>query len=161
MDMNRKLRTALCTALAVTTMSVAANLSTVSAEWYKTKDGISYTDENGAAKGWKDIDGARYYFGEDGYAVTGLQTIDGRTYYFSGDGRMKTGKLKINGKVYSFGKDGAMKEDASAKTSSAQTVVLPWGMTEKQIADRAEKYKKAGRTVTVEEHEYSRTYKIE
>ncbi len=35
---------------------------------------------------WKTINRKRYYFGEDGAAVTGWQTIDGDLYYFYSNG---------------------------------------------------------------------------
>ena len=36
--------------------------------------------------GWVELDGKRYYYGEDGVLRTGVQTIDGAIYCFGSDG---------------------------------------------------------------------------
>ena len=78
--------------------------------------------------GWQEIDGKKYFFMPEGYAmtgwfkfgsiyyygnddgtvVTGLQSIDGKTYYFSEDGiRQEACWQTVNGKKYFLGTDGA------------------------------------------------------
>ncbi|PWM79957.1 MAG: hypothetical protein DBY41_07135 [Clostridium sp.] len=52
---------------------------------------------------WKDIDGARYYFDENGHiAQNKWQTIDDVLYYFTNDGSLAHGWTLINGKWYYF-----------------------------------------------------------
>ena len=79
--------------------------------------------------GFKDIDGKRYYFNNDGKMVTGSKKIDGSDYLFGKDGAMPTGwqeiggakyyydkatgkkatgEVKIDGKTYKFGSDGKL-----------------------------------------------------
>ena len=138
-------RSVICALLAVITLTSAASLSTVSAEWLKTEKGTSYTDENGKVKGWQTIDGKRYYFNNDGFAVTGLRKIGGKTYYFGKDGGMKTGKVKINGKTYDFGKNGVLKSDngtkmvvkkkTPAKTSQTDDTGIKWGVDAQGMRD--------------------------
>ena len=58
--------------------------------------------------GWRDIDGKRYFYGEDGKPVLYWQQIDGAWYHFSSAGVMDTGWLKSGGKWYYLAEDGAM-----------------------------------------------------
>jgi glucan-binding YG repeat protein len=80
------------------------------------------------AKGWKKIDGSRYYFDKtgvmqtgkikigrayylldaDGRAHTGFVQEDGHTYYYDKNGKMATGKKTIDKQKYVFGKDGVL-----------------------------------------------------
>lgn len=110
--MNRLTKMITCAAAAaVMTVSSTAALS-VSADWVKTSDGYSYTNEQGEMlSGWNEIDGGKYYFGKDGNAVTGFKKIDGKTYYFmsSKKGKMATGWKTVSDKKYYFGKDGVMR----------------------------------------------------
>ena len=70
--------------------------------WYQYRDG-SYPRSQ-----WEDIDGSRYYFGEDGVLVTGLTEIEGQTYQFGTDGAMFTGwEITDSGRRY-FLADGPM-----------------------------------------------------
>lgn len=44
---------------------------------------IVYVNENGSiVKGWRTIDGERYYFDTNGNLLTGKHVIDGKTYIF-------------------------------------------------------------------------------
>lgn len=55
---------------------------------------------------WKDIDGARYYFDENGHIATGQwQTIDDVLYYFTSDGSLAKGWTLIDGKWYYFNEE--------------------------------------------------------
>lgn len=58
--------------------------------------------------GWQEIDGNRYYFGDDYAMATYWQDLDGHRYYFSGDGTMDTGWQKVDGETYYLGSDGIM-----------------------------------------------------
>ncbi len=46
--------------------------------------------------GWQEINGARYYFDENGNKVTGKQTINGATYNFGSDGVLLTSGTGID-----------------------------------------------------------------
>ena len=61
--------------------------------------------------GWQEINGQKYYYGEDGTKKTGWQEIDGKKYYFGdeNDGAMKTYWQQIDGKWYFLGNDGVMR----------------------------------------------------
>ena len=52
--------------------------------WNRDDRGWWYADtENSYLKsGWQNINGKRYYFGADGYAVVGIQSIGGKKYIF-------------------------------------------------------------------------------
>ena len=61
------------------------------------------------ACGWVDAGGSRYYYGDEGRALTGSQYIDGCWYRFDPvDGHMLTGWQVIDGKRYYYGDDGAL-----------------------------------------------------
>ena len=72
-----------------------------------TKDG-SFTDscaitvkvEEVKPVGWTEIDGNRYYYGDDGKPVTGVKVIDNKTYYFNSKGIMQTGVLQTSKGVF-------------------------------------------------------------
>lgn len=56
-------------------------------------EGVRYLESDGeyVANEWRDVDGATYYFGADGYALVGLNSIDGKTYYFNDDAQLGKG----------------------------------------------------------------------
>ena len=61
------------------------------------------------AKGWKLINGKKYYFDQEwAYMRTGFQAINGNWYYFKDSGEMVTGSQTINGKPYVFDSNGVM-----------------------------------------------------
>ncbi|MEY8437854.1 C69 family dipeptidase [Atopobiaceae bacterium 24-176] len=72
--------------------------------WKKDAKGWQLVDEDGntLSNEWKDVDGSRYHFDEDGYMHTGWQSIDGKWYHFgnAGDGAMKSGWLLDGGHWY-------------------------------------------------------------
>ena len=80
------------------------------AGWVVTDGKWQYRDENGnfAVNTWKDIDGARYYFNQNGYMVSGWNSIDGNWYYFNNSGAMMTGIQFISGSYYGLASDGRM-----------------------------------------------------
>lgn len=49
-------------------------------KWYRNEDGTIYQN------GWKEIDGEKYYFDENGYIITGWKQIDGKDCYFDENG---------------------------------------------------------------------------
>lgn len=56
--------------------------------WYRNADGTFY--ENG----WKEIDGVKYYFDENGYVVTGWLELDREDYYFDEEGKYDSTKVR-------------------------------------------------------------------
>ena len=71
--------------------------------WYQYSDG-SYLKSC-----WKDIDGARCYFDESGYAKAGWAVIDDSWYWFDpSSSAMKTGWQSIGGTWYWFADSGVM-----------------------------------------------------
>lgn len=71
------------------------------AHYYFTDDGAMFT-------GWLQQDAERYYMGTDGKLRTGWQAIDGDRYFFSNKGTMTTGWVKLaDSRVY-LGKDGTL-----------------------------------------------------
>lgn len=68
-----------------------------------------YRDFHGRnVTGWQDVEGQRYYFGEDGARVTFWQDLEGNRYYFGSDGAMTTQWQDIEGSRYYFGVDGIL-----------------------------------------------------
>lgn len=73
--------------------------------WRKIEGDWRFFDMKSAAlaKGWvQQSPTAKYYFDEEGSAVTGRQEIEGNTYYMDAGGRMKTGWQKLGGEWYYF-----------------------------------------------------------
>lgn len=97
--------------------------------WYTAGEKTYYLDPKTgvvAKKGWKTIEGKKYYFNadfslarntwindnqyldENGQYVSGWREIDGKTYYFNNSTHKKvTGWKRISNVVYYFGTDGA------------------------------------------------------
>lgn len=68
----------------------------------------STQNSTSAGTGWQNIDGATYYFGDDGKARTYWQNINGATYYFGEDGKARIGWQEIDGVSYNFGDNGVL-----------------------------------------------------
>ena len=49
--------------------------------WYRDTDGTFFKE------GWKEIDGSKYYFDENGYMKTGWLELDGEDYFFDDSGK--------------------------------------------------------------------------
>ena len=81
----------------------------------QTDDGVLWVNKDGslAKEEWVELDGKRYYFGEDGYAQIGLQRIGGETYYLTPEAY--TGWYPTDDGVYYFGEDGKMVRNAAAE----------------------------------------------
>ena len=60
--------------------SVAGWQTDAQGKWYRNQDGTIYQN------GWQEIDGAKYYFDENGYVITGWEEIDGKDCYFDENG---------------------------------------------------------------------------
>ena len=61
------------------------------------------------ATGWRQMDGAWYYFKPDGRAAFGWTKVGDKTYYFSSAAKMYTSWNEIDGIYYYFNSDGSMK----------------------------------------------------
>ena len=70
---------------------------------WKYKEGGKYVTNS-----WKDIDGKRYYFDDDGVMQTGWQTINGKKYFFMREGYMMTGWISFGSTRYYLDKNGVM-----------------------------------------------------
>lgn len=57
-------------------------------KWYRNVDGTFFE------AGWKEIDGAKYYFNENGYVATGWLELDGKDYYFDEEGKYDSTKVR-------------------------------------------------------------------
>ncbi|MBR5649873.1 GH25 family lysozyme [Pseudobutyrivibrio sp.] len=78
--------------------------------WWTDATGTYYLDPADAHRvsGLTAIDGAVYYFNNNGQMQIGLVKVDGATFYFGADGKMLTGMQTIGDGVYYFGENGAM-----------------------------------------------------
>lgn len=117
--MQQKKRRILIVVLVLLVCALSASLGWI---WYDTTvDRSGFVLENGLyyyqdfharlVTGWQDIDGSRYYFGEDNVMATNWRDIDGNRYYFSSDGTMDTYWRKVDGEIYYLGSDGIMVTD--------------------------------------------------
>ncbi len=136
------LKKSLCAVLASACVMTSVCAVPASAEWVNTASGKKYTDSDGSyVRGWKTIDGKKYYFKSNGVMHKGwLTTSGGKKYYFNSDGAMRKGwmttksgkkyyfrssgvmaasvKLKIGGKVYRFDENGVLVTGSSASSNS-------------------------------------------
>ena len=79
------------------------------AEPPQVHSGIYFYDEKGnPLTGWQDIEGSRFYLGQDGQAHVGIQLIDGDHYYFLPDGAMATGWTETPGGSYYLRSNGTL-----------------------------------------------------
>mgnify|MGYP000727252004 CR=1 FL=1 len=64
------------------------------------------------AIGWRQLDGAWYYFNSDGRMATGMIEVGGLRYYMDpSDGRMVSGRaVEINGVTYQAAADGHLSQ---------------------------------------------------
>ena len=69
---------------------------------------IPALEPSAVKSGWVQENGAWYYYGTEGNALTGLQTIGGVKYIFDGNGAMATGWTKADGKWYYAESSGAL-----------------------------------------------------
>lgn len=92
-------------------------------------DTYYFDSEGNMVTGWQQIQGGRYFFGDNGIlarsgwqvngdsksyvddsgrALAGLQTIDGKKYYFDENALMATGEITLGMVKYKFAKDGSL-----------------------------------------------------
>ena len=77
-------------------------------------DGTTYTFASDgkliveSKRGWKTVNGKKYYYNKNGVAVTGWQTIDGKKYFFMPEGYMMTGWISFGSTRYYLMPDGHM-----------------------------------------------------
>ena len=77
-------------------------------------DGTTYTFASDgkliveSKRGWKTVNGKKYYYNKNGVAVTGWQTIDGKKYFFMPEGYMMTGWISFGQTRYYLMPDGHM-----------------------------------------------------
>ena len=107
--------------------------------WIFTVDGVPY-------QGWlTDVDGKRYYLGDDYYMATGWITVDGNTYYLDMDGIMQTGEVTIGKETYQFDPYGVLVPEEEEPQEKK-------GKTEKE-----EKVEKAGEKESEKEEQTPQT----
>lgn len=70
--------------------------------WVTTAKGCRYSNGDGTyCKGWKTIQGKRYWFSKKGYAAKGWKKIKGEYYYFDKEYvKVTKKKIKTKGSVY-------------------------------------------------------------
>lgn len=88
-------------------ISVASPIC-ASAAWKQDSNGWWNTEGNSYSIGWKQIDGAWYYFTSNGYMQTGWVNDNGSWYYLNNSGAMKTGWINDNGTWYYTNESGVM-----------------------------------------------------
>ncbi|EDT76662.1 N-acetylmuramoyl-L-alanine amidase family protein [Clostridium butyricum] len=86
----------------------AASPICASAAWKQDSNGWWNTEGNSYSIGWKQIDGAWYYFTSNGYMQTGWVNDNGSWYYLNNSGAMKTGWINDNGTWYYTNESGVM-----------------------------------------------------
>jgi glucan-binding YG repeat protein len=97
----------------------------------KLSDG-SYVGFDGAKvemkvqPGLQQVDGKTYYYDEAGNPLKAqwFTAPNGKKYYFGNDGAALTGEQQISGVTYTFGTDGALQAEATKAQSSDSTVVV-------------------------------------
>ena len=102
-----------------------------SGKWKHNSNGYYYVYANGtrSKKGWKKIDGKKYYFNAKGYRVTGKKKINGVTYSFDQNGVLK----KIHVKKGSTIKLGSCEQD-NKKANGKE--VIEWIVLDKQAGGK-------------------------
>lgn len=81
-----------------------------SAAWKQDSNGWWNTEGSSYSTGWKQIDGAWYYFASNGYMQTGWVNDNGSWYYLNNSGAMKTGWINDNNSWYFLNASGVMQK---------------------------------------------------
>lgn len=108
--------------------------------WYRNSDGSLYKN------GWKEIDGAKYYFNDKGYIVTGWQEIEGKDYFFAESGKYdETKKRPMIALTFDDG-PGQYTEDllACLQENNAKATFFMQGINVEAYPEVAKKLKEAG-----------------
>lgn len=106
--MKGKMIKSFITGLALVLGISATNPICASAAWKQDSNGWWNTDGNSYSIGWKQIDGAWYYFTSNGYMQTGWINDNGTWYYTNESGIMHTGFLTLDNKTYYLNESGSM-----------------------------------------------------
>lgn len=79
-------------------------------EWIRGNGGWTYKNPDGSCpkSEFKEIDGKKYYFNEEGIMATRWNQIDGVWYFMGNDGAVRTGWLKDGAKWYYLNESGEM-----------------------------------------------------
>ena len=139
-----------------TTTGNIQKLDTVETEmtsgWVQREGSHYYNEEDGAAKGWKKIDGKSYFFwSKTGKLAEGWTKINGKTYYITRENGRREGITKLpDGKTYNFSKDGVLtpgivKKDGKTYCFDSKGVLVGKG---KQYKSNASAYSGHSRTST-------------
>lgn len=99
--------------------------------WHSNGEVSYYVfDDHQRAKGLTVIDGATYYFDQNGEMQRGWQNINNETYYFDNNGQAVTGKSEIQGMTYNFQQSGALaagwNEDGTYSNEKGFPVASTW-----------------------------------
>ena len=68
----------------------------------------------------KEIDGQKYFFGEDGKMATGQFDVDGKTYFTQEDGTFRTGWQEINGQKLYYAENGEVTKNQIVEIEGAK-----------------------------------------
>lgn len=79
-------------------------------------------------RGWQEIDGKRYYFGDDGKMQTSFTNIGGDIYYLDEGGQPLTGDVFIGENRYHFSDEGVMHTGWLTSEDGRATIrpTAPW-----------------------------------
>ncbi|WP_027636909.1 N-acetylmuramoyl-L-alanine amidase family protein [Clostridium butyricum] len=106
--MKGKMIKSFITGLALVLGISAASPICASAAWKQDSNGWWNTEGSSYSTGWKQIDGAWYYFASNGYMQTGWVNDNGSWYYLTNSGTMKTGWINDNNSWYFLNSSGVM-----------------------------------------------------
>lgn len=112
------------------------------------------TEDGSLKKGWRNVDGKRYYFTLTG-TYTGWKEIKSKWYYFDEDGSIKTGWLTYNGNKYYLsktkGSQGVML--TGVQTISGKTYYFnDTGVMEYEVDDSSSSVAKPGEAHTLKNY---------
>jgi len=79
---------------------------TASAAWEETAQGWQFSENGRPATGWREIDGARFFFNSAGVMQTGWVEYNGQWFYLLPSGAMATGSWRVDGVWHNFGTTG-------------------------------------------------------
>lgn len=90
--------------------SEALQVQTIEDGWRQEGDRWFYYQDGTALTGWLEMWSTWYYFDETGAMVTGWRTIDGLEYYFYPSGAMATEWVTLDTGTYYFGLNGYLRK---------------------------------------------------
>ena len=115
--------------------------------WREIDGAMYYFDDSGAMEAgqWKDGEDGRYYLGADGRALTGWQEIEGSRYYFDQKGKMAVGDVYMGLSLYSVGGDGKFLSVKESRVDPSRPMVALTfddgpGKRTGEILDQLKKY---------------------